>query len=165
MHQLTLPSFSRSKTILQLCAMSMIIAACGGGSDPPANLTPMVSMDAAPLPNAGASCTKTSPKIGQVATLSTRGHGVSGQARVIDDCTIELTNFNFDGGGLPDVFVYGAKGAAYSTGFAIGGNLFGKPQTNSTILLTLKDKEIDNLDGISIWCVRASVSFGDGIFK
>ncbi len=51
-------------------------------------------------------CTKKHSTIGQVATLSTRSHGVAGQATIINDCTIKMTNFSFDGGGL-DVYFYG----------------------------------------------------------
>jgi hypothetical protein len=143
---------------LAVLAAALTLSACGGGSDAPANNAQNTAL------NTGTTCTKLSPKVGQIATLSTKAHGVSGKARIVDDCTIEITNFNYDGGGLPDVFVYGAKAKNYAAGFAIGPNLFGKSQTNSTLMLTLKDKEIDNLDGISIWCVRASANFGDGTF-
>jgi hypothetical protein len=143
---------------LSILLSALALSACGGGSDS----TAAASNTSANSLNT--SCTKLSPKIGQVATLSTRAHGVSGKARIVDDCTIEITNFNYDGGGLPDVFVYGAKAANYASGFAIGPNLFGKAQSNATIVLTLKEKDLDNLDGISIWCVRASANFGDGLF-
>ena len=108
---------------------------------------------------------KTSAKVGKTLNLSTRAHGVSGTATVVDDCTIELSNFNYDGGGLPDVYVWGAKGGNYSSGFRIGSNLFGTPRSNATVTVTLKPGDIDNLDGISIWCERARVSFGDGLFN
>jgi hypothetical protein len=144
---------------------ALFLAGCGGGSDPAPTPTAPTTVGTTPVTNPVLGCTKLSPKIGQTATLSTRAHGVTGKAQVIDDCTIEITGFNYDGGGLPDVFFYGAKAANYATGFAIGTNFFGKSQANTTIKLTLKDKEIDNLDGISLWCIRAGVSFGDGLFK
>jgi hypothetical protein len=153
-----------SRTRVSLLALSLapllLVTACGGGSDPVA-----APVAATPVNNAATTCTKLSPKIGQTATLSTRSHGVTGTAKVVDDCTIEIANFNYDGGGLPDVFFYGAKSGNYAGGFAIGENQFDKKQTNSAIKLTLKDKELDNLDGISLWCVRAGVSFGNGLFK
>jgi Electron transfer DM13 len=153
-----------SRKRVSLIALSLApllsVTACGAGSDPVA-----APVTAAPIANAAAACTKLSPKIGQTATLSTRSHGVTGTAKIVDDCTIEIANFSYDGGGLPDVFFYGAKSSNYATGFAIGENQFGKKQANSAIKLTLKDKELDNIDGISLWCIRASVSFGDGLFK
>jgi hypothetical protein len=138
--------------------IGLIVAGCGGGSD---STSPSTSS----LVTANQACSKNSAKIGQTAVLSTKAHAVSGTATVIDDCTIEIKNFNYDGGGLPDVFVYGAKASNYAGGFAIGSNLFGTRRTNETIRLTLKSGELDNLDGISIWCVRAAASFGDGVFK
>jgi hypothetical protein len=133
------------------------LVGCGGGGA--SSTTPTAA-------NPGAqTCAKTSAKIGQVATLQTRAHAVAGTATIIDNCTIELRNFSYDGGGLPDVFAYGGKAGNYAAGFAFGKNLFGTRLTNATVTLTLKDGDLDNLDGISIWCIRAGVSFGDGLFR
>jgi Electron transfer DM13 len=159
MHTVVISRKARSFLTLSLAPL-LLVTACGGGSGPVS--APAV---ATPITNAAPTCTKLSPKIGQTATLSTRSHGVTGTAKVVDDCTIEISNFNYDGGGLPDVFFYGAKSSNYSAGFAIGENQFGKKQANSAVKLTLKDKELDNIDGISLWCVRAGVSFGDGLFR
>jgi Electron transfer DM13 len=153
-------TFSKTVSLLVPALAALALSACGGGSDTTAAAASQPLASAA----VGSGCTKLSPKVGQVATLSTIAHKVSGKARIVDDCTIEITNFNYDGGGLPDVFVYGAKARNYAAGFAIGSNLFGKAQTNTTLTLTLKEKELDNLDGISIWCVRANANFGDGVF-
>jgi hypothetical protein len=138
-----------------LFCLVVTLAACGGGSDEAA----------APAVQGSAVCGRSdNNKVGQVANLSTLGHRVSGRATVIDNCTIEITGFNYDGGGLPDVFVYGGLATNYAAGFPIGPNLFGTAQTNTTFRVTLKAGELDQLDGISIWCVRARVSFGDGRF-
>ena len=104
--------------------------------------------------------------VGFTVDLSSRAHSVSGTARVVDDCTIEISNFSYDGGGLADVFVYGGVGGNYfSNGFAIGDNLFGRSFNNQTLTISLADESVlDRFNGISIWCVRASISFGDGIF-
>ena len=126
------------------------LAGCGGGSD----ATPVVTS----TPNVTA-C------VGETLNLSKRGHGVSGTSTVIDDCTIQLSNFNYDGGGLPDVYVWGAKGGNYSSGFRMGSNLFGTPRSNASVQVSLQTGDIDKLDGISIWCERARVSFGDGLFN
>ena len=110
-------------------------------------------------------CAADHAKVGMVANLRTIAHLVSGQARIIDNCTIEITQFNYDGRGLPDVFVYGGIDGNYAGGFSIGDNLFGKPATNSRITLKLKAGDLDKLNGISIWCVAAGVNFGDGLFN
>ncbi len=143
--------------------VTLLASACGGGS----NETSTVAATPPPAASAPASAVcglSDHPRVGQVAQLKTIAHNVSGKATVIDNCTIELTGFSYDGQGLPDVFVYGAKDRNYNAGFAIGPNLFGKPQFNATFRITLKEGELERLDGISIWCVRAAVSFGDGLF-
>lgn len=142
-----------------LCASVFVLAGamagCGGGGD----ATPVVTN----TPNVTACGGKTSAKVGKTLNLSSREHGVSGKATVIDDCTIQLSNFNYDGGGLPDVYVWGAKGGNYSAGFRMGSNLIGTPRSNATVQVSLQAGDIDKLDGISIWCERARVSFGDGL--
>jgi Electron transfer DM13 len=138
-------------------ALATVLAACGGGGETPSAVTT--------TPSAIACGGKTSAKVGKTLNFSTRGHGVSGTATVIDDCTIQLSNFNYDGGGLQDVYVWGAKGGNYNGGFRIGSNLFGTPRSNATLTVTLQAGDIDKLDGISIWCEGARVSFGDGLFN
>lgn len=71
---------------------------------------------------------------------------------------------NYDGGGLPDVFFYGGLNGNYRAGFAFDSNFYGRPQSNTTVKLTLKEGDLNNMNGISLWCVRAGVSFGDGLF-
>jgi hypothetical protein len=151
--------YSGSPKYLVACSLFLLaLSGCGSGTG-----TPTVPAQAG-IAAGGQSCGKTSSKIGQTATLQTRAHGVTGTAKVIDNCTIEVSNFNYDGGGLPDVYAYGGKAGNYAAGFAIGKNLFGTKVTNGSISLTVKEGDLENLDGLSIWCVRAGVSFGDGLF-
>ncbi|MEX1166619.1 MAG: DM13 domain-containing protein [Hydrogenophaga sp.] len=128
------------------------LAACGGGSD--GRKTTVKACGG-----------KTSAKVGKTFNFSTLAHNLSGTATVIDDCTIELTRFNCDGGGLPDVYGWGGMGGEYRKGFRIGGNLFGVQRSNATERVSLQAGDLDKLDGISIWCERAGASFGDGIFR
>jgi Electron transfer DM13 len=179
-------NYNKINGALAVAALSLImlaLSACGGDSDPtvvaaqtpaPVAAAPLVAPPAITPPTTStnpvgstppAACTKSNAKVGRSAVLVTKGHGVTGTATVIDDCTIEIKNFSYDGGGLPDVFVYGGKGGDYKAGFPIGPNLFGTRRTNETIQVTLKVGELDALDGISIWCVGAGVSFGDGLFN
>jgi hypothetical protein len=108
-------------------------------------------------------CTKTNSKIGQVANLIKRQHNVSGTAKVINDCSIKVSNFNFDGGGV-DVVFYGAQNGDYKKGFSISDNIFGKSFNNATYLISLKVGDLDKLNSLSLWCVDFNVSFGDGLF-
>jgi mono/diheme cytochrome c family protein len=111
-------------------------------------------------------CGVTHPLVGSTAILQERQHDVGGTARIIDDCTIEITDFTFDGGGI-DVRVYGALGGDYDNGFAIGPDLT-RSQSYDGETLTVQlseDQSLDDLDGISIWCVPVGVDFGSGSFQ
>ena len=111
-------------------------------------------------------CTLGSAKIGQQAQLLTRFHDVQGTATIIDDCTIEITNFSFDGGGI-DTQIYLGTGGEFreSQGGSVSGNLVGTLFVSNTIRVTLPvGKTMDDFDSISVWCVPVSASFGDGSF-
>lgn len=112
-------------------------------------------------------CQSTHPKIGMEATLSTFSHGVEGTAVIKDDCTIVLNNFSYDGGGIV-VEVYAGKGGNYlqPQGFSLSENIKGRRFENESFTVKIPEgKTLDDLDGISIWCVDVGVSFGDGLFK
>tara|TARA_B110000858_G_scaffold49124_1_gene56629 strand:+ start:746 stop:2002 length:1257 start_codon:yes stop_codon:yes gene_type:complete len=112
-------------------------------------------------------CTLTSAKIGQQAQLLTRFHDVQGTATIIDDCTIEITDFGFDGGGINTQIYVGTGGEFRETqgGFSVSGNLVGTLFLANTIRVTLPvGKTMDDFNSISVWCVPVSVSFGDGFF-
>lgn len=68
------------------------------------------------------SCDSSSPFVGQTAVLEQHFHGVSGTAQIVDDCTIEIRDFRFDGGGL-DVHVYGASDPAFQSGIVLSDDL------------------------------------------
>lgn len=108
-------------------------------------------------------CTSDSTKIGYTGTFSTLAHNVSGKATVIDDCTLEITQFNFDGA-APNVKFYGGINGNFtdSDAFAIGERLDGRSYTNETILLELPEgKFVDDFDSLSVWCVAFSANFGN----
>ena len=109
-------------------------------------------------------CAATHAEVGHATTLSERAHDVRGTATIVDDCTIELTNFTYDGRGL-DVRIYAAHGGDYANGFAISNDLLGTAYSNETLRVQLPEgMTLDDLDGVSVWCVEAGVSFGDGLF-
>lgn len=108
------------------------------------------------------SCTKTHDKVGYSGFFNTFAHNVSGKATIIDDCTIEITQFSYDGGG-PEVFFYGAIAHEYSaeTAFALGEKLTGSVYDNGTLTISLpQGKSLDDLTGLSVWCVDFAVNFG-----
>ena len=127
---------------------------------------PVVPMDPPIDPPPAGGCDATHPRVGQVAELSTRFHEVSGTATIVDDCTIVIEGFTFDSRGI-DVQVYAGMGGDYDGGFSISEDLLrGRPYEGETLTVTLPaGRTFDDLDGISIWCVPAGVSFGDGLFR
>jgi hypothetical protein len=47
----------------------------------------------------------------------------------------------------------------------LGTQLNGRTYTNETIVLSLASpSDLDDLDGLSVWCVLFDASFGDGFF-
>ncbi|NJK32955.1 MAG: c-type cytochrome, partial [Deltaproteobacteria bacterium] len=110
-------------------------------------------------------CELTSARIGWKAELVNYFHGVGGTAEIIDDCTVEITNFTYDGTGI-DVRIYGGQGGDYDNGFAMTEDLL-KPGGYSGVTLIAKlppGESMDMLDGISVWCVDVGVDFGSGSF-
>lgn len=163
--------------------MTAALMACGGGSEsaitpsaapvtsaPPvvATMPPASGVGTMPPASGGGTapvaCEKTHANVGKVANLSTRSHGVSGKVVVVDNCTLEIRNFNYDGGGLSKVFVYGGKGGNYAAGFPVGNNLRGTSFANQTLTINLNAGDLDKMDGVSIWCADANANFGDGLF-
>ncbi|MEM7016849.1 MAG: DM13 domain-containing protein [Pseudomonadota bacterium] len=135
-------------------------------ADPDENI--MEEMDDPPDVSTGTGCTSTSSKIGQQAVFSTFAHDVSGTATIIDDWTIEITNFSFDGGGI-NVQIYLGVGGDFREsrgGFSSSGNLVGTPFSNGTLRITLPaGRTPADFDSISVWCVPVGASFGDGFFS
>ena len=111
-------------------------------------------------------CEATHAKVGQTATLSTHAHGVSGNARVVDNCTIELTEFHFDGGGV-DARMYLALDGDWETGFPVSDNLVGDHVfVDETMTLKLPtQRSLDDMNGIALWCIPFAAAFGNGQFN
>lgn len=107
-------------------------------------------------------CSSTHEKIGYSGSFSTLAHNVSGLATIIDDCTIEVTEFTYDGGG-PEVFFYGAIDHQYAgqNAFALGEKLTGTVYNNGKVTLQLpQGTNLDDLTGLSVWCVDFDANFG-----
>ncbi|HGG57851.1 MAG TPA: hypothetical protein ENK31_08665, partial [Nannocystis exedens] len=90
---------------------------------------------------------------------------VKGLATIIDDCTVVITDFGYDGTGI-DVRIYGAENSDYDKGYAMTDDLLkAGGDEGVTLTATLPEGEtMDNLDGISVWCVDVGVDFGSGLF-
>lgn len=108
------------------------------------------------------------PSVGSMAVLNTYHHMVAGEVTIIDNCTIRVSNFTYDGEG-PAVYFYGGKDGRYDAadgGFPFGMKLNGQSYTNDNFTITLDSPSwLDDMNGVSVWCADFSVSFGDGLFQ
>lgn len=122
--------------------------------------------------NAGASgasrdCDKLNPRVGWTADLGVNtGEGqVSGFVTMVDDCTLELHDFSYDGNGI-DVRVYGAEDSSFRPAFTMGPNIVGRTFTKETWRVSLPaGKTLDDLNWVGIWCVAVGANFGSGPFS
>lgn len=115
--------------------------------------------------DAQSNCSQTHPNVGKKARLSTLSHQVAGEAEIIDDCTIRISSFHFDGGGI-DVRVYGGQAGHYEQGPQLSKDFLGMAFVEGTMEFRLPPGiSLDDFDGISIWCVAVQISFGDGLFQ
>ncbi|WOH36004.1 DM13 domain-containing protein [Thalassotalea fonticola] len=108
-------------------------------------------------------CDSDHPMVGYSGAFATFAHDVSGNATIIDNCTIEISNFTYDGGG-PEVYIYAAKNHQYSGNgaFIISKKITGIVFNDETLILKLPNgKSLDDLTGISVWCVDFAVDFGN----
>ncbi|WP_144207985.1 DM13 domain-containing protein [Shewanella donghaensis] len=111
-------------------------------------------------------CTKTHAKIGWTGMFETFAHNVSGKATIVDDCTIVIEQFDYDGLG-PDVYFYGAIANDYvgSSAFSMGNKLNGQSYANAQLTIKLpKSMTMDDLTGMSVWCVDFNANFGQVTF-
>ncbi|TWT88300.1 Electron transfer DM13 [Pseudobythopirellula maris] len=109
------------------------------------------------------------PLAGWTAELDGLFHNVSGSLTVIDDDTLRVDDFTYDGGGIVVYFYLGAEdsGVAYNNGLEIGPQLKGTSfdGTEGPFEIDLPAGEtIGDWNAVSVWCVTAGVSFGSGEF-
>jgi hypothetical protein len=105
--------------------------------------------------------------VGWTADLGVNtGEGqVSGFVTVVDDCTLELHDFSYDGNGI-DVRVYGSSNETFRPAFTMGPNLVGRIFTKQTLRVSLpSERSLDDLSWVGIWCVAVGADFGSGPFE
>src|SRR3990172_8636896 len=111
----------------------------------------------------------TSPQVGWRAELSRVAHNVSGTVTILDDNTVQVDDFTYDGAGLDVYFYLGASDSkpAFISGLPIGPQLLGTAFNGSQPPLVIDLPVGETLEGwnaVSVWCVTASVNFGSGTF-
>lgn len=111
------------------------------------------------------SCGNDHAKVGYQGTFRTLDHNVSGTVTIIDNCTLQVENFNYDAT-APAVYFYGdtADNFLSSNAFTVGDILRDNSVDYINESITLKlpnNKSIDDFEYLSVWCVDFRINFGD----
>jgi hypothetical protein len=133
---------------LALFALLLSACACAGGTSAPG---PAIT-----------GCGADHERVGWTAELVGSAHDVGGTIEFLDDCTIELRDFTFDGTGLNVRFVT-ADNASFAGFDSLSEDLRrSEAYAGETLTFSLTEgMTLDDVDFVSIWCVPAGVSFGD----
>jgi len=108
-------------------------------------------------------CGATHERVGWTAELTGYFHDVAGTVEAVDDCTLELRDFVFDGTGLNVRFVTSTD-SSFGSYTSLSDDLRqsgGYAGETLTLALT-EGMTLDEVDFVSIWCVPADANFGDG---
>jgi hypothetical protein len=99
--------------------------------------------------------------------LSTRFHSVAGRVVIVDDDTLRIEDFHYDGGG-PAVYLYLGRAntnAAFRQGVALGPLLSGPVYRGDDLVIDVPaDISLSDYTAISVWCAAFNISFGSGTF-
>jgi hypothetical protein len=101
------------------------------------------------------------------AHLPPGSHSAQCVATIIDDRTIHIEHFTYDGGGPAVYFYLGATNStpAFDNGLRIQPLLTGTVYNDDTLTLTLPPGEtVDGYTAISVWCDLVGVSFTSATF-
>lgn len=109
-------------------------------------------------------------RAGWQAELITRFHDVSGTVTIVDEFTLQVDDFHYDGTGLATYFYLddpSSNEITFVNGFLIEPLLLRaqEPYEGESLTLDLGTHSLDGHRAISVWCVPVDVSFGDGIFE
>jgi len=112
--------------------------------------------------------TSLNPLVGTTAEFSNPSiYNIGGTVTILDDRTLQVTDFTYNGGG-PSVFFYLGNNGDYSPsggGVLIGNQLNGRSFNGETMTLTLPPNvTLDDFDGVSVWCDIFFINFGDARF-
>lgn len=136
---------------LLVFALIFGVASCGSYS--------AADLEVAP---AQTGCASDDPRVGLEAQLQGYAHGVAGRAVIVDDCTLELRDFAFDGGGL-DVRAIGAIDGDFATGTVLTEDLRRSGgYVDETLRVPFPEGVmLDDVLQLSIWCVPAAANLAD----
>lgn len=106
-------------------------------------------------------------RAGWTASIPPGSHAVQGLVTIIDERTLHVENFTYDGGGPSVYFYLGATDtdADFENGLQIQPLLTGTVYNDDTLTLTLPPGEtLEGYGAISVWCEDFSVNFSSAEF-
>jgi len=107
------------------------------------------------------------PDVGWFADLQEYHHDVGGRATIVDESTIEITDFTYDGKGINSRFFLLIDGEKFRDDYELTDNLVrSDPYEGETLTLDLPSHaRFDDFNLLTLWCVPAGANFGDGVFQ
>ncbi|MCB9673621.1 MAG: DM13 domain-containing protein [Alphaproteobacteria bacterium] len=106
------------------------------------------------------------PDIGWEAEIDGSFHDVGGTAVIVDAETIELRDFTYDGGGINARVFLLVDGEDFNRDLELTDNLVGTAIDGETLSLDLPEgTTFEDFNLLTLWCIPAGVSFGEGIFR
>ncbi|MEN0067395.1 MAG: DM13 domain-containing protein [Myxococcota bacterium] len=106
------------------------------------------------------------PGVGWEAVFETFSHDVAGRAVIVDEQTIELQDFTYDGGGVNARLFLLPAGGDFTDDFELTDNLVGTEFDNDTLVIDIpEDAPFEDWNLITLWCVPFRVDFGSGVFQ
>ena len=106
------------------------------------------------------------PRSGWVAEIQPGLHSVEALVTIIDERTLLVEHFTYDGTAPLVYFYLGASDddSAFDNGLQLE-PLLDRPYDDETLTLTLPEGEtLDGYDAIAVWCVLFGVNFGSAPF-
>jgi hypothetical protein len=106
------------------------------------------------------------PQPGWEAPLNGSFHDVAGTAVLVDEETLEIRDFVYDGGGINARVFLVVDGAPFTRDIELTDNLVGTPFDGETLTLDLPPEAFEfDWNALTLWCIPAAVSFGEGTFN
>ena len=109
-------------------------------------------------------CGTDDPRVGQVAELTNRFiHGISGTARIVDNCTIVIEHFYYDGIAADSRWI-GALDGDWKNGAVLSGpQMRATPYVDETIVLPLPENvTLNDINSIALDCLPGQDFLGSG---
>ena len=116
---------------------------------------------------AGHARAQTYPRAAWVADMPTGSHMSAGLARIVDERTIQVDHFTYDGGAPAVYFYLGERDtyASFLNGIPIGSQL-DRAYYDETVVVSLPVGEtIDGYGAIAVWCADVKVKFTSADFQ